>query len=281
MDALVVYKKSIYELYSNSEDKEVRRYLTENPDKKEEMRQSHLTQQQTLETVVQELSERGIDHEIIYRADLEEITDKDLVITVGGDGTLLEVSHYVKDTPILGVNSNTSSSVGYFCCANKDNVGDYLSNLDSTPRTSLNRLELTLDDEILPELVLNDILVAHRNPAAMTRYFLEVDGVTESQRNSGLLISTAAGSTAFMYNENGEIMPLDSTHIQYIQRSLRDAQPQFTDEMQITSQSREGMLYIDGEHLTYKFSLGSTLQIANGTPLNIVGDLAQKRAQYL
>ena len=45
---------------------------------------------------------------LIFRDELREpIKDVDLVITVGGDGTLLEASHFLDSSiPVLGVNSD-------------------------------------------------------------------------------------------------------------------------------------------------------------------------------
>lgn len=41
----------------------------------------------------------------------------DVLIAIGGDGTFLVMSSYVQDnqTPVLGINSNPSSSLGYLC----------------------------------------------------------------------------------------------------------------------------------------------------------------------
>jgi NAD+ kinase len=54
------------------------------------------------------LQQRPVDWEPIFRNNLSQpICNVDLVITVGGDGTLLQASHFMDDTvPILGVNSD-------------------------------------------------------------------------------------------------------------------------------------------------------------------------------
>jgi NAD+ kinase len=41
----------------------------------------------------------------------------DVLIAIGGDGTFLVMSSYVQDneTPVVGINSNPSSSLGYLC----------------------------------------------------------------------------------------------------------------------------------------------------------------------
>jgi len=41
----------------------------------------------------------------------------DVLIAIGGDGTFLVMSSYVQNhqTPVVGINSNPSSSLGYLC----------------------------------------------------------------------------------------------------------------------------------------------------------------------
>ena len=48
----------------------------------------------------------------------------DLVVTIGGDGTLLAASHAIGDTPILGINSAPDFSVGFFCSGRLGNGSD-------------------------------------------------------------------------------------------------------------------------------------------------------------
>lgn len=54
------------------------------------------------------LRKKSVDWEPILRNNLSQpICNVDLVVTLGGDGTLLQASHFVDDsTPVLGVNSD-------------------------------------------------------------------------------------------------------------------------------------------------------------------------------
>ncbi|KAL3645901.1 hypothetical protein CASFOL_011081 [Castilleja foliolosa] len=54
------------------------------------------------------LEKKSVDLIPVFRSDLSEtIRDVDLVISVGGDGTLLQASHLMDDSiPVLGVNSD-------------------------------------------------------------------------------------------------------------------------------------------------------------------------------
>ena len=54
----------------------------------------------------------------------------DLVVTVGGDGTLLAASHDVgPDSALLGVNSSPNHSVGFFCAAKKGTASRMLKHV--------------------------------------------------------------------------------------------------------------------------------------------------------
>ncbi len=278
-NVLVVFKKSAYELYMNSPDEEVQEFMRTKEQDVASMKRSHDEQKRTLDVVTNELMRTGVHVDTIYRADLSPILDRDLVVSVGGDGTFLEVAHYVDTVPILGVNSSPGSSVGFYCCSNADTFSRVLDSFGDMPRTHAERLALRIDGKIVPELVLNDVLYAHPNPAAMSRYQLRIDDAPQVQlRDSGLLVCTAVGSSAWMYNEGGEEMPIESELLQYRQRGMRSPLHGYASALDLRSITREGRLYIDGQHLTYALGLGSTVSFRRGKPLTIIGDIAEKRS---
>ena len=124
MKVALIYKKSVWELFSNSKDSNVSSYISGRTEAKEAFQKSHQTQKNTIQTVKNTLIASGVEIEMVYRSGISEpiINSVDLVITVGGDGTFLETSHYITDnTPILGVNSDPVRSVGFFCSCTGDN----------------------------------------------------------------------------------------------------------------------------------------------------------------
>lgn len=54
------------------------------------------------------LRKKFVHWEPVFRSNLSQpIRDVDLVVTIGGDGTLLQASHFMDDSiPVLGVNSD-------------------------------------------------------------------------------------------------------------------------------------------------------------------------------
>ncbi len=286
MKAIVIYKKSVLEIYRNSPDQEVREFVAQNNEHVQNMIRSDCVQAETLERVLSDLEKLGAEFETIYRANLVDynhrINDNDLIISVGGDGTFLEVSHYADGSvPVLGVNSDPERSVGFYCYCTKDDFAEIVGNISIVPTTTVSRLQLVLNGNIIPEPVLNDILIAHQNPAATARYTIDANGAAEKHKDSGLLVCSAMGSTAWMYNEGGIVMPLDSRQIQYLSRGKRNRAGRLTDELKICSLTREGKIYHDGEHLVYNFGLGSELVAQPGKMLTIIGDLEKKRMKYI
>src|SRR5205807_2057876 len=88
----------------------------------------------------------------------------DLVVTVGGDGTLLSVSHQVgPGVPVLGVNSAPDHSVGFFCAAKKGTIHKTLrAALDGTlKKVELTRMRVDVNGERIHGRVLNEELFCH------------------------------------------------------------------------------------------------------------------------
>ena len=91
--------------------------------------------------------------------------------------------------------------------------------------------------------------------------------------------STAAGSTGWMYQEGGEVIPIDDPRVQYISRSVRGETPGFASEIRLEALTHEAAIYIDGTESVTEAPLGTTVTFRPGTSLTVVGDLATKRQQ--
>jgi len=194
----------------------------------------------------------------------------DLVIAVGGDGTLLAASHHVTSGALLGVNSAPGDSVGHFCSADRGSVAEALDAILASSRRPawLARLRLLLGGRELPR-ALNDALVVHACPAATTRYRLRVGAREETQRSSGIWIATAAGSTAGILSAGGRAMPARSRRLQYRVRELyREPGRRYAltgsvlpegAGIVIESRMPEGRVYVDGSRLAFDFPFGSRL----------------------
>lgn len=273
---LVVYKKSTFQLQA-LEHKEPRfiRLMEQGHASLARVQTAHAEHYDVLERLTADLKARGIEFDQVARADLDDrVANVDLIISVGGDGTFLDASHTVKDVPILGINSARSSSFGHFCLGNETNFAELLDKItaDAIKPERLVRLQLACSGSLIPELVLNEVLCAHSNPAGTSRYFIEMDGKVEEQRSSGIWIGTAAGSTGALKSCGGKIMDITERKYQYVVREpwTRPGQKfAFTggilnedQTLKVVSQMRTGSLFLDGQHIDYSFGLGEELTIS-------------------
>jgi NAD+ kinase len=270
---LVLHKKSTFQLQAlEHRERRFVRLLEQGHEVVTRVKQAHSEHMDTLEVLERELRQRGIEYTVVARSRLTQpVGGVDLLISVGGDGTFLDASHFLDDVPILGTNSSRSSSFGHLCSANEKNIGKVLDDIESDAMRpcQLMRLELHLNGELLPELCLNEVLIAHNHPAATSRYFIGVGDSKEEQRSSGVWIGTATGSTGSIRSAAGTVMPITDRNYQYLVREpcLRpNEQWRYLqgivgerESMSFVSQMRTGGIFVDGPHITYQFYLGDQL----------------------
>lgn len=281
-EVLLVYKKSKLALYSHERQHERFEALLERGDEVAlAFTEAHEAHAQTLDAVKRALGAARVPFRTCYRA---RLTEKDtrgrLVVTVGGDGTLLDASHRITDAPVLGVNSDPARSVGFLCAARADTFAEILDRVlaGELEPTQVARLAGAIDGAPIRFPVLNEVLVAHKNPAATTRYRIRVGARSEMQKSSGIWIAAPAGSTAAIASAGGEIQPLDDARMQVRVREPYIADGEIPEllsfylgqhgEVAITSRMREGVLYLDGPHQRLPFPIGAELRIhPRGVPL--------------
>ncbi len=239
----------------------------------ERFKAAHQAHVRTLDKVRRHLRRRGIRFKAVYRARLVDYSPYDGVISVGGDGTFLEAAHRIRNQWILGVNSDPERSAGSFCGADGSSVERVLDRIleGGAKIQRLHRVRLEINGKRLGVPVLNDILITHRKPAAMSRYRIHLGKVREEQRSSGLWISTAAGSTGAIRSAGGRKLPPESRELQYRPRELYrgpGVRCRLTGggipagrPVRIGSLMREGLICVDGEHWTFPFRYGDRLAI--------------------
>jgi NAD+ kinase len=282
---LVIYKKSAYQIYVRERKNELIHKLVEAQDRTvENMLAADREHVETIEEARDALRDLGHKGVFRYRSDEGLVEDFDLVVTVGGDGTLLWASHRVPPgVPVLAINSAPGHSVGYFCGGQKGRVRAILARAlaGELRPTSLTRMQVERDGEVLHRRVLNDALFCHRSPAATSRYLLDATGVEEAQKSSGIWIGPAAGSTAAQRSAGGRILPPSSKRLQYIVREpyhapegpyrFRRGLVAPGEKLRIHSQMREGLVYLDGPHVVHEVPIGSTLTLTRSNePLTLL-----------
>lgn len=141
-----------------------------------------------------------------------DAADINLIVTLGGDGTLLRAVRYVgqSNAPILGVNLGR---VGFLTSTIPERLEDALMTVGrSEHRTEqLTTLKTSIvdknGDERSDVVVLNDIVVHKAGVAHLMQYQVTVDGaVVGLYASDGVIVATPTGSTAYSLSAGGPIV---------------------------------------------------------------------------
>ena len=279
-------KRSTYrKLVLEAQDLHVARLIRRKDPTVVRLKQSHEDHESTIREVRDALAE--LDVEIVFRGPPRQRVPKrsDLVITVGGDGTLLAASHLVGATSLLlGINSAPGHSVGFFCGGAKGNARDVIARAleGKLARTTLTRMRVALNGRVIHNRVLNEALFCHTSPAATSRYIFELPKGKEEQRSSGVWVGPAAGSTAAQRSAGGKVLPLRAKHLQYVVREPYTPMGERfrfacglvgeNEELVLRSKMRDARVFIDGHRLVHAITLGDVLALRRSDePLVVLG----------
>lgn len=135
----------------------------------------------------------------------------DLVVVVGGDGSILGVARDVAHTgvPVLGVNRGT---LGFLADIAPEQIDDKVRGVLAGDYTVEDRflLEASVrrnNGDVDAGVALNDIVVHAGSMSRMMDFRLFVDDeFVYDQRSDGLIVSTPTGSTAYALSAGGPIM---------------------------------------------------------------------------
>lgn len=141
----------------------------------------------------------------------EIAAQSDMIVVLGGDGTMLAVARMAaqRDIPILGINLG---GLGFITEVNKDEVYEAIDNALSQKCTMEERLMLDAcvvrkGKEVACYTVLNDVVI---NKGALARIFdteTYINGrYVTTFKADGVIISTPTGSTGYSLSAGGPIL---------------------------------------------------------------------------
>ncbi len=139
------------------------------------------------------------------KCDLEDM-DVDMVVAIGGDGTILRTQSFIshKKIPLIGINMGT---VGFLTEIDPENAFTAIKEVLAGNYFVERRNQLLVwHDHDLP-LALNEVVLMTRKPAKMLHIQISVDDeIMEELRADGLIIATPSGSTAYSMSAGGPII---------------------------------------------------------------------------
>ena len=138
----------------------------------------------------------------------QNLKDVDLLVVLGGDGTLLGVARSLNDSfnaPILGINIG---HLGFLSSVDIFEMDSALEKLEEGRYKIVDRMMLNCkiqDNESNEELrALNDVVLARGTLSRMTKFKIFVDGkIYTTFKGDGLIIATPTGSTAYSFSAGG------------------------------------------------------------------------------
>ena len=195
-------KEFFSERYGAAWTEELERFDLERAAVEEE----HLLHHESVELLTEAFRQRGVEPRVLLRRRYgqEELLGADLVLSVGGDGELLNVARHIRGRElVLGYRSYHRSA------------GRLLAPASLTPAAVVERvlrgeyevrewtrIEGTLHngEQTLTDLALNEVYIGDRYSVGTARYTLHLGDHEERQRSSGVLVCTGTGSTGWYAN---------------------------------------------------------------------------------
>ncbi|CAN5827479.1 NAD(+)/NADH kinase [soil metagenome] len=135
--------------------------------------------------------------------------DLDLVVSVGGDGTLLSTARRVVGaaTPVLGVNLG---KLGFLAEFGADDIAAYAAGGAAPAWPMSPKMMLVVQregDGAGPRYALNDLMLTQGVMTRLMRIRMSVDGQHATEyRADGVVVSTPVGSTAYSLSLGGPIL---------------------------------------------------------------------------
>ena len=190
----------------------------------------------------------------------------DFLISLGGDGTLLQAAREGAPLgiPVLGVNFGR---LGFLCELERDDVFDALEKVlhqdfKIQERLMLNALIKREGSNDLSQLVLNDIVFSRESEDGIITLQVNLSGEPSvSYPADGLIVATPTGSTAYSLSAGG---PIISPNVQAILLTPLAAHSLSARPMLVSDQEEIKILLAHGEECLVTFDGRHSVKICSG-----------------
>ena len=177
----------------------------------------------------------------------------DLIVVVGGDGTIMRTAQVVGETPILGVKVG---ALGFLCETTPELAKDALEKVLAGKYYLEYKTKLTprFEGLKLPD-ALNEVLITTSKPSKILSLMVKKDGVLlHHGKADGVIVSTPTGSTAYALSAGGPIIDpkLDVLEVVFICPLSAGIRPMIFPvssslEITVLPEGFEGIAVLDGQ----------------------------------
>lgn len=219
-------------------------------------------------SIVEALTSHSIAEQNIYDEEIDCQAEEAMMVCCGGDGTLLEGIHHLKNRaiPVAGINFG---HLGFLTSATRDDVEQFFDDVANNRLRTEQRTMLAVEGirQAGGRVTALNEVAAQRLEATMLNIVAQVNGQRVAQYNGdGVIISTPTGSTAYSLSAGGPIVapecrcflitPLAPHNFGMRPVVVPDSAEV---ELDITARHGEAMLSID--HRTYRIGQGEKITI--------------------
>jgi NAD+ kinase len=218
------------------------------------------------------------------KLDKNQLKEIKLVLTLGGDGTFLSTAHFIDNQLILGINDNPKRSEGHLTTTTLKNLDKKLQQINNkkikVKEYTREKIKILKKECcIITEHALNETYFGNINPHHPSNYEIAYENKKESQRSSGVLITTGTGSTAWYKAMGGRRYNKAKPQLRFKIRELfsgRLYKPKIkkgkissNKKLILISKMNHGILAIDSIR-AYEIHEGDKIEIAIGKPLRVI-----------
>ncbi|MBP3433151.1 MAG: NAD(+)/NADH kinase [Alistipes sp.] len=224
-----------------------------------------------LVSVVHTLLGIEVDADKIFHH-LPHFTGDDVVVTYGGDGTLLEAVGMLggRPTPVVGINCGR---LGYLTADDGDGIELLFERIAHRELSFEHRSMLHIEGDFIGDgncLALNEVAI-HRHGATMVSVETLINGNTvATYHGDGLVVSTPTGSTAYSLSAGGPVVdpacrcfvlsPLAPHNL-----TMRPVVVPDSSHITLRLNSRGGEAFLSADNRTFTLHDGATIELRLAT----------------
>lgn len=161
-------------------------------------------------TLLEEKKKIKIELDEDFLSDDSEIYEKsDMIISIGGDGTMLSTAYHAQlhDKPVIGLNLG---KLGFLAEADISQIDEIINDIKNGNYKIQKRMVLTADCDTYPQeklYAINDIVIDKGGWPKMIELTAWVDGEYVTTFNAdGVIIATPIGSTGYSLSTGGPVV---------------------------------------------------------------------------